>query len=231
MRRGWHQQQVPPLRPLPPHPHAHQRRASTAAFRQAPNVTLHSTWFDSFHDTHAQTRAAVSCATYHGRPPVCARTCTAHHACTLLALLARMHHAHHTTPCTPRIRPLARTGPGIKPGTKLDFLGTQVDLAPTILGLAGIPAPDDMVSQTPNKPKTQKNEEQKQRKAWVPTSCCSQRWHSHDSSVARTYTRFTWALETWCCQTTWTLFAFAATTPLHVPSGRRNGRPPKVDCC
>ena len=31
-------------------------------------------------------------------------------------------------------------GPGIKPNSTTDFLGTQVDLAPTILGLAGIQA-------------------------------------------------------------------------------------------
>ena len=34
---------------------------------------------------------------------------------------------------------MAFSGPGIPPGTKLDFLGTQVDLAPTMLGLAGLP--------------------------------------------------------------------------------------------
>merc|ERR1719329_1075183 len=31
-------------------------------------------------------------------------------------------------------------GPGIEANTSLDFLGTQVDLAPTILGLAGLEA-------------------------------------------------------------------------------------------
>lgn len=37
--------------------------------------------------------------------------------------------------------PLVIAGPGIRPGSELDFLGTNVDLAPTILGLAGIAAP------------------------------------------------------------------------------------------
>mmetsp|Transcript_59848 Transcript_59848/g.165550 ORF Transcript_59848/g.165550 Transcript_59848/m.165550 type:complete len:558 (+) Transcript_59848:34-1707(+) len=37
--------------------------------------------------------------------------------------------------------PMLFKGPGIKPGSTTDFLGTQVDLAPTVLGLAGLPAP------------------------------------------------------------------------------------------
>eukprot|EP01047_Picozoa_sp_COSAG01_P087600 COSAG01_NODE_20228_length_964_cov_1.880925_1_plen_55_part_10 len=36
------------------------------------------------------------------------------------------------------------SGPGIKAGSRSDFLGTQVDLAPTMLGLAGIPKPSYM---------------------------------------------------------------------------------------
>jgi hypothetical protein len=35
-------------------------------------------------------------------------------------------------------------GPGIKHGSKFDFLGTQVDLAPTWLGLAGLDTPEYM---------------------------------------------------------------------------------------
>ena len=35
-------------------------------------------------------------------------------------------------------------GPGIKRGSKFDFLGTQVDLAPTWLGLAGLDTPEYM---------------------------------------------------------------------------------------
>jgi len=40
--------------------------------------------------------------------------------------------------------PMLFAGPGIKHGADLDFLGTQVDVAPTILGMAGIPTPSDM---------------------------------------------------------------------------------------
>ena len=40
--------------------------------------------------------------------------------------------------------PMLFAGPGIKRGSQLDWLGTQVDLAPTILALAGIPTPSDM---------------------------------------------------------------------------------------
>ena len=40
--------------------------------------------------------------------------------------------------------PMLFAGPGIKHDSKLDWLGTQVDLAPTILGLAGIATPNDM---------------------------------------------------------------------------------------
>ncbi len=40
--------------------------------------------------------------------------------------------------------PMLFMGPGIAPNSTLDVLGTQVDLAPTILGLAGIDTPDYM---------------------------------------------------------------------------------------
>lgn len=40
--------------------------------------------------------------------------------------------------------PMLFKGPGIKSGSKTDFLGTQVDLAPTILGLAGLQAAADV---------------------------------------------------------------------------------------
>merc|ERR1719469_864627 len=39
---------------------------------------------------------------------------------------------------------LLATGPGIKPGSSFAQPGTQVDIAPTLLGLAGVPAPQDM---------------------------------------------------------------------------------------
>merc|ERR1712048_818132 len=35
-------------------------------------------------------------------------------------------------------------GPGIKPGTVVSKPGTQVDIAPTLLGLAGVDVPEDM---------------------------------------------------------------------------------------
>lgn len=40
--------------------------------------------------------------------------------------------------------PMLFKGPGIKPGSKVDFQGTNVDVAPTILGLAGIATPTEM---------------------------------------------------------------------------------------
>ena len=40
--------------------------------------------------------------------------------------------------------PMLFAGPGIKRGSQLEWLGTQCDLAPTILGLAGIRTPSDM---------------------------------------------------------------------------------------
>ena len=40
--------------------------------------------------------------------------------------------------------PMLFKGPGIRAGAESDFLGTQVDLAPTILGMAGIAAPPGM---------------------------------------------------------------------------------------
>ena len=40
--------------------------------------------------------------------------------------------------------PMLFAGPGIKRNSQLEWLGTQVDIAPTILGLAGIPTPSDM---------------------------------------------------------------------------------------
>ena len=40
--------------------------------------------------------------------------------------------------------PMVFKGPGISQNSQLDFLGTQVDIAPTILGLAGIPTPSAM---------------------------------------------------------------------------------------
>jgi arylsulfatase A-like enzyme len=42
--------------------------------------------------------------------------------------------------------PMAR--PGIAPGSTLDFLGTQVDLAPTILEMAGLTPPAVMDGQS-----------------------------------------------------------------------------------
>jgi hypothetical protein len=42
-----------------------------------------------------------------------------------------------------RIHLLMR-GPGIAKGAKFELPGTQVDIAPTFLGLAGVPAPPDM---------------------------------------------------------------------------------------
>lgn len=44
--------------------------------------------------------------------------------------------------------PMVFKGPGIAPKSTLDFMGTQVDLAPTILGLAGIDKPKDMDGQS-----------------------------------------------------------------------------------
>ena len=35
-------------------------------------------------------------------------------------------------------------GPGIDPGSVFPYLGTQVDIAPTWLGLAGLPKPSTM---------------------------------------------------------------------------------------
>ena len=40
--------------------------------------------------------------------------------------------------------PMLFAGPGIKHSSTIEWLGTQVDIAPTILGLAGIPTPADM---------------------------------------------------------------------------------------
>ena len=40
--------------------------------------------------------------------------------------------------------PMLFAGPGIRRNSQLDWLGTQVDVAPTILGLAGIPTPADV---------------------------------------------------------------------------------------
>ena len=40
--------------------------------------------------------------------------------------------------------PMVIMGPGISPNTTNEFLGTQVDLAPTMLGLAGIATPPYM---------------------------------------------------------------------------------------
>merc|ERR1711959_305714 len=42
-----------------------------------------------------------------------------------------------------KIHLLAR-GPGIKPGSSFSMPGTQVDIAPTLLGLAGVKAPSFM---------------------------------------------------------------------------------------
>eukprot|EP01045_Picozoa_sp_COSAG04_P042879 COSAG04_NODE_13769_length_592_cov_1.722110_2_plen_72_part_01 len=40
--------------------------------------------------------------------------------------------------------PMVIMGPGISPNSTNEFLGTQVDLAPTMLGLAGIATPPYM---------------------------------------------------------------------------------------
>ena len=49
-----------------------------------------------------------------------------------------------TRPFFCRIHLLMR-GPGITPGSIFPYLGTQVDIAPTWLGLAGLPKPSTMV--------------------------------------------------------------------------------------
>ena len=47
--------------------------------------------------------------------------------------------------------PMVFAGPGVQHGSTIDFLGTNVDMAPTLLGLAGIRAPNgtDGVSVVP----------------------------------------------------------------------------------
>ena len=45
-------------------------------------------------------------------------------------------------------RPLLRTGPGIKPGTTLTQPVMNIDIAPTLLELAGLPIPTIMDGQS-----------------------------------------------------------------------------------
>ena len=66
-------------------------------------------------------------------------------------MICRYNLGHHMLPSNKFLLydhslriPMVIMGPGIEPNSANEFFGTQVDLAPTMLGLAGIPTPSYM---------------------------------------------------------------------------------------